>query len=291
MRELVIAALQTAPVAGDVAATFKRTADQVRAVRSTFPDVQLVLLPELHLSAVERLLDEPDGYADEVAVPIPGPLTDQLGALARESGLWLVPGSVYERAGDLVHNTAVVLSPKGELVTTYRKCFPWRPYERTAPGDRFVVFDIPGVGRIGLAICYDLHFPETVRQLAWLGAEVVVQLSLTPTRDRDLELVLARANAITNQVYVVSVNAAAPHAVGQSVVVDPEGLVRQQAGATEEIVVDALDLDAVRRVRRYGTLGLNRMWDLMDEHGPQVDLPMYGGRTYRPRPGRGDPRR
>ena len=284
MRELGVAALQTAPVAGDADATLKRTAEQVRGVRATFPDVHLVLLPELHLSAVDRLLDEPEGYADEAAVAIPGPLTDQLGTLARETGLWLVAGSVYERGGEHIYNTTPVLSPRGELVTTYRKCFPWRPYERTTAGDRFVVFDIPDIGRIGLAICYDLHFPETVRQLAWLGADIVLQSSLTPTRDRDLELVLARANAISNQVFVVSVNAAAPHGVGQSIVIDPEGIVRQQAGATEEVLVDVLDLASVDRVRRTGTLGLNRMWDLLDEHGPALDLPMYGGRAYRRRP-------
>nr|WP_285803295.1 carbon-nitrogen hydrolase family protein [Streptomyces sp. RKAG290] len=52
------------------------------------------------------------------------------------------------------------------------------------PGHEFTVFDIPRVGRVGLAICYDGSFPETVRQLAWLGAEIVIQPTLTPTRDR-----------------------------------------------------------------------------------------------------------
>jgi len=284
VRELCIAGLQTAPVPGDPQATLKRTAEQVRGIRATFPATQLVLMPELHLSAVEGLLDEPDRYPDQVAVTLPGPLTDQLGVLARETGLWLVVGTVYERDGDDIYNTALVVSPDGAVAATYRKCFPWQPYERTTPGDRFVVFDIPGVGRVGLAICYDLHFPESARQLAWLGAEVVLQPSLTPTRDRDLELVLTRATAIYNQVYVVSVNAAAPLAVGQSTVVDPEGMVRQLAGPTEEVLVDVLDLDRVDAVRRRGTLGLNRTWELMDAHGPDIDLPMYGGRSYRPRP-------
>ncbi|MGZ4533812.1 MAG: carbon-nitrogen hydrolase family protein, partial [Mycobacteriaceae bacterium] len=91
------------------------------------------------------------------------------------------------------------------------------------------------------------------------------------------------AHAIVNQVYVVSINASGPHGLGQSLVVDPEGLVRQQAGGNDEVIVDVLDLDAVTRVHRYGTLGLNRMWDQMDAHGPSLSLPMYGG-SYRPRP-------
>ena len=91
--------------------------------------------------------------------------------------MWLVPGSVYERGeGELVHNTCLVLSPEGELVASYRKVFPWQPHESSAPGDRFVTFDIPDVGRLGLSICYDGSFPETCRQLAWMGAEVVLQV-------------------------------------------------------------------------------------------------------------------
>lgn len=287
MRTLAIAAVQTSPQSGDVAATWKKFVDQVRGIRATFPDVQLVVFPELYLAAVDQLLEETHDYAEQVAVTVPGDLTDQLGDLARETGLWLVPGTVYERDADgLVYNTALVVNPAGELVTTYRKCFPWQPFESTAPGRDLVVFDVPDVGRLGLAICYDSAFPEVYRQLAWFGAELILQPTLTATRDRDLELVLARAHAILNQVYVVSVNASGPHGLGQSLVVDPEGLVRQQAGGNDEVIVDVLDLDAVTRVHRYGTFGLNRMWDQMDAHGPSLNLPMYGG-PYRPRPNAG----
>lgn len=274
--------MQVAPLPGDVDGTWKRFCGQVHGIRRTFPHVQLVVAPELHLSAVDQMLDEQPGRAEASAVPVPGPLTEALGELAAETGLWICPGSVYERAAGDVYNTAVVVAPSGSLVAKYRKCFPWQPYEKTTPGTEFVVFDLPGAGRIGLAICYDGSFPESFRQLAWMGAEVVLHPTLTPTRDRDLELVVARANAIFNQTYVVNVNAAGPHGLGQSMIVDPEGLVRQQAGPNEEIMIDVLDLDAVTRVHRYGTFGLNRTWDQMDSLGPGLDLPMYGGR-YRPR--------
>ncbi|WP_234338405.1 nitrilase-related carbon-nitrogen hydrolase [Streptomyces sp. NRRL F-5727] len=95
-----------------------------------------------------------------------------------------------------------------------------------------------------------------------------------------MELVCARANAWTNQVYVVNVNAADPAGVGASVVVDPEGLVRQQAGHGEEVLVDVLDLDAVTRVRRYGSAGINRPWAQLARYGSTIELPMYGG-TFR----------
>ena len=252
------------------------------------PHAQLLILPELHLSAVPGLLDESDGYADSVAVELPGPLTERLGEIARASELWIVAGSVYERSDEgHIHNTAVVVSPEGELAARYRKVFPWRPTEHSAPGDGFVTFDIPDVGRLGLAICYDGFFPEVMRQLAWLGAEVVIQPTLTTTSDREAELVAARANAIFNQLYVVNVNAAQPAALGRSLVVDPEGLVRAQAGEGEELLTDVLDLEAVERVRRFGVGGVSRMWEQLDSlDGAGPELPMYGGRIRRASGGR-----
>jgi formamidase len=228
--------------------------------------VQLVLLPELHLSSPPA----------RTPVEIPGALTDELGAIARDAGLWLIPGSVYEQGENgAMHNTCLVFSPDGELVARYRKVFPWEPHETCTPGDEFVVFEIPEVGRVGLSICYDGSFPETSRQLAWMGAEVILQPTLTTTTDRAAELVMARANAIFNQLYFVSLNAAWPAALGRSVIVDPEGIVRYQAGEAEETVTDVLDLDAVTRVRRYGTAGVSRMWDQFERRREELRLPVY----------------
>jgi formamidase len=270
----------------DPGVTLLRFEQRVRALRKTFDDLQLVVAPELHLPAVGGFFDEAAGDPERLAVDVPGPLTERLGELARETRLWLAPGTVYERAGGGgVHNTAIVLSPTGELVARYRKCFPWQPYEESVPGRELVTFDIPNVGRIGLAICHDGAFPEVFRQLAWSGAEVVLQPTLTTTVDRDAEVVLARANAYANQVFVVSVNAASPTALGRSVIVDPEGIVRVEAGSGEELLTDVLDLDAVTRVRTHGAFGLNRLWDELDRVGPSLELPMYGGYRPRERPG------
>jgi formamidase len=283
LRTLSLAALQTAPVPRDPEATLGLLAERVRAVRAAISHVQLVVAPELHLSAPPTILEEHSGYAREAAVEIPGPLTERLGRIAADSGVWLVPGSVYELAADgRVHNTALVLGPDGELVARYRKVFPWQPHEACAPGEEFVTFEIPEIGRVGLAICYDGSFPETFRQLAWMGAELVLQVNLTTTSDREQELVMARANAIFNQLYVVSLNAAQPAGVGRSIVVDPEGLVRVAGGSGEEVLSDVLDFDAVERVRRFGTAGVSRMWDQVLREGPGIELPMYNGTVGEP---------
>lgn len=281
-RSLFVAGLQTVGCPGDPSATVDRFERNVRELRSTFDGLQLVLAPELHLMALPPLLEEAGVAPSDLAVDVPGALTERLAALARETGLWLVPGSVYERVGGAIANTALVLSPGGELVASYRKCFPWQPYETTQPGTQTVCFDIDGVGRFGLAICHDGAFPEIFRSLAWQGAEGIFQVTLTGTSDRDAETVLARANAIVNQVAVVNVNAAAPVGNGRSLVIDPEGAVRYEAGVGEEVVTAVLDLDQVERVRERGSFGINRLWTEMDRVGPGLDLPLYGG--YRPRP-------
>jgi formamidase len=279
-RTLPIVAVQAAPVAWDVEATWEKFERETTELKASFPATRLFLYPELYLSAIGAVSSRPGAGSSfrEVAQPIPGPLTGRLCSLARDLGVWLVPGSFYERGEDgEVYNTAVAIDPSGEVVARYRKLFPWRPWERTAAGSEFVTCDVDGVGRIGLMICYDAWFPEVPRHLAWMGAEVILQPTATGTSDRDQEVALARANAIVNQVWVVNTNMGGRPGPGRSVIVDPEGHVLQQAGDGEEYQTEVLDLDAVTRVREHGSVGMNRMWAQLEEEGPRLQLPMYGG--------------
>ncbi|WP_019586009.1 carbon-nitrogen hydrolase family protein [Deinococcus apachensis] len=285
-RVLPVAVVQEAPFPVD--GPLSRFAEHVQGLVAAFPQVRMIVYPELHLFGTEgplrreRLL--------EVAEPLSGPRASALGELAGDLGVWLVPGSVCERgpAGQLF-NTAVALSPEGRLAASYRKVFPWRPYEPFEAGDHFVTFDLPGVGRAGFSVCYDAWFPEVTRHLAWMGAEVVLNLVKTTTCDRTQEVILARANAIVNQVFVVSVNCAGPEGTGRSLIVDPEGIVRAEAvGAAPTVLTDVLDLDHVPRVRQYGTVGLTRPWDQFRPSDPPLPLPLYGGSID---PGRWNPDR
>ncbi|MES1939959.1 hydrolase [Salinisphaera sp. T5B8] len=246
---------------------------------------RLVVYPEMHCCPSAGTPEQRQAQLEAAAEPIDGPRMRALGDIARRQGIWLQPGSLCERGADgHLYNTAPVFSPAGECVAAYRKCFPWRPFEPYRPGSQFSVFEIPGVGRIGLAICYDIWFPEVCRQLAWLGAEVIINPVATTTSDRAQEQVLIRANAIFNQVFMVSVNASTPAGVGESAIIDPEGRVRAQLpGATAGTLTDVLNLDEVSRVRRFGTAGLNRLWSQSREDDPALELPMYEGRL--------DPRR
>lgn len=277
-RPLPLAVVQAVPHSVD--APLDDFAADVTTLLESLPQTKLAVYPELHLCGADDASQDRRARLDEAAEPLNGPRCRRLAELAGDLGVWLVPGSVCERGDDgHLYNTAVVFSPDGQLVASYRKIFPWRPYEPYEPGDRFVVFDMAGYGRMGFSICYDAWFPEVTRHLAWLGAEVILNLVKTTTRDRAQELVLARANAIVNQVFVVSVNCAGPVGTGQSLVVDPEGAVRVAATSENPVVLtDVLDLDHVTRVHTHGTAGLNRMWDQFIESDRPLELPLYQGR-------------
>ncbi|WP_230421064.1 carbon-nitrogen hydrolase family protein [Actinomadura soli] len=260
-------------------------AAETRELLARLGRTRVLVYPELHLCGVDTSRGGVRQQLRDAAEPLDGPRVAELAELARELGIWLLPGSVVERGenGELF-NTALAFSPEGRLAASYRKIFPWRPYEPYDSGDRFVVFDLDGIGQVGFAICYDIWFPEVARHLAWMGAELIVNPVMTTTKDRAQELVLVRAAAIVNQVFVVSVNTAGPTGTGHTLVVDPEGAVRTEApGDAPAVVTDLLDLDEVARVRTHGTAGVNRMWDQFTDADAPIELPLYEGRI--------DPRR
>lgn len=272
-----IAGIQMSVAAWDAAATISKMEAAAEQVRVNFPWVQMMVFPELVASGAATFVNASEVEPwKAIAERIPGPASDRLCEIARSSGTWIVPGSMYETDGEHIYNTALAINPNGEIIAKYRKMFPWLPYEtESTAGDEFCVFDIPGIGRMGLCICYDAWFPEVMRTLAWMGAEVIFHPTLTPTSDRATELILTQANAIFNQCYVVDINGLGPWGGGRSSMVDPEGRVLQQAGEQDMIMTEMLNLDQVQKTREYGTLGLCQTWKQLRTFRGQ--FPMYGG--------------
>ena len=230
-----------------------------------YPWVQMALFSEL----------APFGPLPRFAQPLPGPAEAAFQEMAAKHGIWLIPGSLYEQAADgAIYNTAPVIDPTGRVVARYRKMFPFRPYEEgIAGGTSFCVFDVPGVGRFGLSICYDIWFPETTRTLTALGAEVLLHPVLTGTSDRDIELSIARATAAQFQCYVFDINGIGAGGLGRSCIVDPSGQVLHQAGGQEEIIPIEVDLEQVRRQRETGLRGLGQV--LKSFRDRPADFPVY----------------
>ena len=222
---------------------------EIKQVKKRFPWIQMVVLPELCIY----------GGNMQMAVQLPGEVENCLREAAKENGIWLIPGSIHERRGEDIFNTAPVINPDGDVIARYRKQYPFYPYEKNVTGsDNFVVFEVPGAGKVGLVICYDIWFPEIVRQLTWMGAEAIIVPTLTNTIDRDVELAISQANAATNQVYFFGLNSAGRLGHGKSIVVGPDGTIIHQASAGREIITVEFDFDHVRRVRERGLNGLGQ---------------------------------
>ena len=230
--------------------------------REAATGADLVLLPE-YLS----FRGSADGYRAS-ARPVPGPTTEPLAAVARETGTWILAGTHAETSGDhrRPYNTAVLLDPSGAVAARYRKVHLFdvavddgpsdTESSRMTPGDRAVVVSIGPAG-LGLSICYDLRFPELYRALTHAGATVLaVPAVFTARTGRDHWEPLLRARAIENGAWVLApagCGAGGPGAIpawGHSMVVDPWGRVVAEAGDDEAILRATVDLDLVAAVRR-----------------------------------------
>ncbi len=230
-----------------------------------FPWTQMVLFSEL----------APFGPLDKFALEPQNETLDRFCEAARKHKVWLIPGSMFLRAPDgRVLNTSVVIDPDGNIIKSYAKMFPFRPYEAgIAAGTEFCVFDVPDIGRFGLSICYDMWFPETTRQLTAQGVEVLLHPVLTGTTDRDAELAIARATAAQFQCYVIDVNGLGAGGIGKSCVVDPTSMVLHQSGGQEDMFPIEIDLDMVRRQRATGMKGLGQV--LKSFRDRDVDFTVY----------------
>ncbi|MCC7162165.1 MAG: carbon-nitrogen hydrolase family protein [Anaerolineae bacterium] len=253
MRQIGIAGVQMNLAAGDNVAAIR---SQLAGLLRVFPWVEMVLFSEL----------APFGTSKKFARAFPNPTQAHFQSLAVEHSIWLIPGSMYEQAvspetGQIqLFNTALVINPQGDVVARYRKIFPFYPYEHgVAPGDQFCVFEVPGIGRFGLCICYDLWFPETARTLTTMGAEVILHPVLTNTIDRDLEVVIAQATAAMFQTYVFDINGLQAGGNGRSCVVDPHGRFLHQANTHPEWIPLQIDLDVASHARTNGVRGLGQM--------------------------------
>ncbi len=238
--------------------------DRVDFLMHLYPWVQMVLVSELATFG---------GWTGH-AMPLPNDVEGAYQRLASKHGIWLLPGSLYEKTDKGIYNTTPVIAPDGSVVARYRKMFPFMPYEVGVEwGEEFCVFDVPDVGRFGVSICYDMWFPETSRTLAAMGAEVILHPTLTASVDRDVELSIARATAATNQCFVIDINGVGDGGNGHSLLVAPSGDVLYRAGTNEEMIPIEIDMERVNRSREVGLKGLGQ--PLKSFRDRKVDFTVY----------------
>lgn len=224
---------------------------------------QLIALPE-HFAYLG-----PEDLKPPSAQPLDGPLVSEFEDLARKLGVFLLLGSFPELTPgeSRPFNTSVLLSPQGEILASYRKMHlfdvdldqgpRYRESQFIQAGTELAVVPLPGTPfTAGLAICYDLRFPELFRALTAQGMDLLLlPAAFTLATGRDHWEVLIRARAIENQCYVIAPAQWGQHSpgrrsFGRALIVDPWGLILAQAPDGEGVIYARLDHDRLQRLRR-----------------------------------------
>ena len=236
-------------------------------------ELELLVLPEFFETGYQfASVDEVSSLSEKVPE---GGTTERLIGLSREKGIYIVAG-LPERDGDRFYNSAVLTGPEG-FMGVYRKThlfFEEKLY--FSPGDTgFRVWDT-GLGRIGIMICFDWFFPESMRTLALLGADIVAHPS---------NLVLPYCpyampvRCLENRVYAITANRTGTEDrkegdplkfIGQSLIVSHEGRVLASASGDEEILITA-DIDPLRASDK----ALNPFNDVLKDRLPGSYGPIF----------------
>ena len=246
-----VAVAQTDPKLGEVERNLARVVETLGEAAGR--GARLVVFPECALSGY--MLDDLDEL-ERFAEPIPGPATRRLEEACRRWDVYAVVG-LLEQGPNAIYNAAVLVGPQG-LIARYRKGhLPGLGLDRmVAHGDSpYAVHDTP-VGRIGMAICYDVRFPEPSRLLALQGADIIAIPSNWPAVERvappsSIPEIITRARALENRVYLAVADRAGQERgstfLGRSQLVDVFGGVVAEAGAGEELLLADFDLALARQ--------------------------------------------
>lgn len=213
-----------------------------------------------------------------------------MSALAAETKTYLVGGSIpeLEPTTNKYYNTSLVFSPTGALIGKHRKThlfdidipgkIRFKESEVLSPGDKLTIIDLPEYGKIGLAICYDIRFPESAMIAARKGAFLLVYPGAFNLTTGPLHWSLqGRARAMDNQVYVALCSpardmSATYHAWGHSLVANPNAEIMVEAGENEEIVYADLDNETIENTRKGIPIYTQRRFDLYPDVSQGVNI-------------------
>lgn len=258
----------------DIRKNIQGLKDKIR--KAAGQGAQLIVLQELHNSLYFCQVEDTNIF--DLAETIPGPSTDEFGALAKELGVVIVLSLFERRAPGLYHNTAVVIEKDGTIAGKYRKMhIPDDPayYEKFyfTPGDLGFQPIETSLGKLGVLVCWDQWYPEAARLMAMAGADMLIYPTAIGWESTDTEdekarqlgawIISQRGHAVANGLHVISVNRTGyePDPSGQtngitfwgnSFVAGPQGeILRQASNDKEEIQVVEIDMKRSEQVRRW----------------------------------------
>lgn len=245
--------------------------------RAVSAGARLVVLPEtfaLFSAGGQHQLGLQEASADAVVRPF-------IAELARRWGIWIVAGTIPVAAADSdrVLSSCIVLNDRGEECACYNKIHlfdvevadrqgSYRESDIFLAGDEVIVVDTP-LGRLGLAVCYDIRFPELFRAMFELGVDIIaVPAAFTRLTGEAHWLPLLRARAIENQCYIIGANQGGEHSKsrstsGGSVIIDGWGRVLAEAALGEDWVQAEVNLAELQRQRAAMPIAQHQRFDVL----------------------------
>jgi omega-amidase len=226
---------------------------------SALHGADIIILPEMFNCPYDS------SYFNRFSEKYPGETTDFLSGLAAHYSVYIVGGSIPERDGDSIYNTSYSFDRKGGLIGKHRKIhlfdveieggIRFKESETITAGRDVTVIETEFC-KIGIAICYDMRFPELIRKMTLSGAKIIiVPAAFNMTTGPAHWHLLARTRALDNQVYFIAASPARNEeasyaAYGHSLVVDPWGEIISEASDGQEIIFSEIDLGFVDKIRR-----------------------------------------
>jgi len=217
-------------------------------------DCDLIVLPELWYAGVWSY----DSYRQS-SQPVDGEIIAKFAEKARRLNAYILTGSIIERDGDSLYNTAVLLDPRGKTLAAYRKmhlvgAFGSREPEYMKPGEKLIAVKTE-LGILGLSICYDLRFPEFFRKLAVdHGVEIFLHATAWPVDRLDDYRATCHVRANENQCFMITADMSGINRgntfAGHSAIIDPWGKRVASAGMYEKVVKAEIDMNEVNQARK-----------------------------------------
>lgn len=242
-----VASIQMSVVEGDKQQTVEKALENLTQAAAA----DLVILPEIWNVGFMSF----DRYESE-AEDRHGPTLTALRKAAEKHRIYLHTGSFVEKDNGAFYNSSYLIAPTGELIANYRKIHLFghnsKETQILTPGRKVVVADTP-IGKIGMATCYDLRFPELFRRMAEQGAQLFLICSAWPYPRLEHWIIFNRARALENQCFLVSANSVGPNLgttfVGHSMMVNPWGVILASGGDEEVIITSEIELEDVAATR------------------------------------------
>jgi predicted amidohydrolase len=280
MRKLTVSAIQTDVKLGDFRANLEKMTSMIEKAGSRGSN--LIVLPEMWLLGFDY-----EAMEETPASDIEDTL-NLLGDLAYKFKSFIVSGTLAEVSEGRHYNTSYLIDPSGKVAGKYRKVHLFSEIGEKdffTPGTEIAHFETH-VAKIGIAICYDIRFPELFRKMALRGVEIICVPAQFPHPRLEHWDVLLRSRAIENQLFVVGCNRVGKmkniNYFGHSMIVGPYGEIIEEGGEGEGIITETIDLEKVYEIRKILPSLSQRRPDVYSGNPAPEEPPIPGPQAPKP---------